>query len=256
MEGNSRTDKELLDTFVDLLSVFESPTLAGKNISEAITLAVKLKKDSEVGSPRHHVVRQYISIGKAEEAISDLVEKAVLLYQDEDNEPTINIYSGYYRNSNTSETAVGIELHIDNTVVLSLKTLYAPLSSLKEVELRSIAVSLRIASLNLQHIASTINIYSFASYPIDAISVWSFTWKKNGWRKSGGAIKNLKQIQDAHDLYTKISKRVKFMHVDIKDESLENEATKAILYRCKYLGENAVENKISFGEISSNLLKD
>ena len=40
-----------------------------------------------------------------------------------------------------------------------------------------------------------IQIYSDSEYTINVITKWAPTWKKNGWKKKGGEIKNLKIIQ-------------------------------------------------------------
>lgn len=58
-----------------------------------------------------------------------------------------------------------------------------------------------------------IDIYSDSKYSIDCISVWAYSWKKNGWSKKGGEIKNLELIQKSHNLYEKIKNNITISHV-------------------------------------------
>lgn len=38
-------------------------------------------------------------------------------------------------------------------------------------------------------------VYSDSAYAINALSIWRYNWKANGWRRDKGAIKNLEYIQ-------------------------------------------------------------
>lgn len=58
-----------------------------------------------------------------------------------------------------------------------------------------------------------IDIYSDSKYSIDCISLWAYSWKKNGWSKKGGEIKNLELIQKSHNLYEKIKNNITISHV-------------------------------------------
>ena len=56
-------------------------------------------------------------------------------------------------------------------------------------------------------------IYSDSRYSIDCITVWANGWKKNGWKKKKGEIKNLELIKEMHLLYEKIKKKIAIKHV-------------------------------------------
>ncbi|MDQ7085559.1 MAG: ribonuclease H family protein [Sulfurovum sp.] len=56
-------------------------------------------------------------------------------------------------------------------------------------------------------------IYSDSKYSIDCITVWAYGWKRNGWKKKGGEIKNLALIQSIHSLYDTLKNKVKIKHV-------------------------------------------
>lgn len=44
-------------------------------------------------------------------------------------------------------------------------------------------------------------IYSDSEFWIKVITVWSLPWEANGWKKKGGAIKNLDIVQEVCPLY-------------------------------------------------------
>lgn len=44
-------------------------------------------------------------------------------------------------------------------------------------------------------------IYSDSEFWVNVITKWSPSWKRSGWRRKGGEIKNLDLVQEAHDLY-------------------------------------------------------
>lgn len=59
------------------------------------------------------------------------------------------------------------------------------------------------------HVDGVISIMSDSRYSIDAITNWSYSWKRNGWAKRKGIIKNLELIQETHELYHNIKNKVK-----------------------------------------------
>ena len=80
-----------------------------------------------------------------------------------------------------------------------------------------------IAELNALHQAlviarqtssdNIISIFSDSKYAIDCITTWAYSWKKNGWSKKGGEIKNLELIIEAHTLYEKLKTKIEINHV-------------------------------------------
>ena len=80
-----------------------------------------------------------------------------------------------------------------------------------------------IAELNALHQAlviarqtsseNIISIFSDSKYAIDCITTWAYSWKKNGWSKKGGEIKNLELIIEAHTLYEKLKDKIEINHV-------------------------------------------
>ncbi|MGB5867544.1 MAG: RNase H family protein [Arcobacteraceae bacterium] len=57
-------------------------------------------------------------------------------------------------------------------------------------------------------------ILSDSIYSIDCISTWAYGWKRNGWSKKGGEIKNLELIKNAHNLFEQIKNKITLKHVN------------------------------------------
>lgn len=45
-------------------------------------------------------------------------------------------------------------------------------------------------------------IHSDSEFWINVLTKWALGWKKNGWKKSKGEIKNLDLVQELYELYT------------------------------------------------------
>jgi len=70
-------------------------------------------------------------------------------------------------------------------------------------ELNALYKALLIAS---EHQQATIKTDS--KYSMDCITKWAYNWKRNGWSKKGGEIKNLEIIKLSHELYEQIKGKV------------------------------------------------
>ena len=44
-------------------------------------------------------------------------------------------------------------------------------------------------------------LYSDSELLVNTANKWSFSWKKRGWKRSGGEIKNIDLVQKIHSLY-------------------------------------------------------
>lgn len=77
-------------------------------------------------------------------------------------------------------------------------------------ELHALLRALEIAD---EYIDEDVEILADSKYAIDCISVWAYNWKKKGWTKKGGEIKNLEIIKKAHNLYDKLKDNIQLKHV-------------------------------------------
>lgn len=59
----------------------------------------------------------------------------------------------------------------------------------------------------------TVQVRSDSTYGLNAVTKWAAGWKRRGWRKADGEIKNLAIIQPLYELYREIEDDVKLEHV-------------------------------------------
>ncbi|MDY6950153.1 MAG: ribonuclease H [Thermodesulfobacteriota bacterium] len=90
--------------------------------------------------------------------------------------------------------------------------LYNPNGTNNTAELNALHQSLLIAERALKESKGVV-IYGDSMYAINCISVWAYGWKKRGWTKGAGEIKNLEKIQKIHSLYDRIKDDVHLFHV-------------------------------------------
>lgn len=90
--------------------------------------------------------------------------------------------------------------------------LYDPCGTNNTAELNALHQSLLIAEKAIQE-DKTAAVYCDSMYAINCISVWAYGWKKKGWKKSSGEIKNLALIQVIHHLYEGIKGKLQLAHV-------------------------------------------
>lgn len=208
------------------------------NIRRAITLAHEAKEEVGMANALDGVsaIVLYDSENACVDGVAGKLKGILSIGQ-------FDIYSGYARNNETSQVGGGVILFVNGDKRLQVTSLYRDIGTVAEIELESLLLSLKIASTQLQY-ADKITIYASSTYAVNAISVWSYTWRSNGWRKSGGAIKNLKIIQEAHELFDKIKKKVSFCLVDFKDADEQSKERQDVLRECKALSKEVIKEKI------------
>lgn len=60
----------------------------------------------------------------------------------------------------------------------------------------------------------SVAIFCDSKYAIQCVTQWAEGWKKKGWTKAGGEIKNLALIQEMYALHQTLKDRVQVMHVN------------------------------------------
>lgn len=90
--------------------------------------------------------------------------------------------------------------------------LYNPNGTNNTAELNALHQSLVLAKQTIAD-GLSVSIYCDSMYSINCISVWAYGWKKKGWKKSSGEIKNLALIQEIHGLYDSIKSDLTLKHV-------------------------------------------
>jgi ribonuclease HI len=90
--------------------------------------------------------------------------------------------------------------------------LYDSMGTNNTAELNALYHALRMGEAEIKT-GKTVEVCSDSAYAINCIRKWAPTWEKKGWTKFGGAIKNLKIIQDCYAIYRRIEKNLTLTHV-------------------------------------------
>jgi ribonuclease HI len=89
---------------------------------------------------------------------------------------------------------------------------YNPTGTNNTAELNALLQALMLAKTEIDA-DKTVQVRSDSSYGLNAVTKWAAGWKKRGWRKAEGEIKNLEIIQELYALYQEIADDVKLEHV-------------------------------------------
>ena len=93
----------------------------------------------------------------------------------------------------------GVVVYIDDKKPLKYFGGYNPNGTNNTAELTALKEAI-IKALDI-HTNGVIDIMSDSRYSIDSITNWSYSWKRNGWIKRKGEIKNVELIKSIHELY-------------------------------------------------------
>jgi ribonuclease HI len=89
---------------------------------------------------------------------------------------------------------------------------FNPAGTNNTAELSALLQALRLAQVEIDA-GRTVQVRSDSSYGLNAVTKWAVGWKKRGWRKADGEIRNLELIQALHELFLAIEDDVKLAHV-------------------------------------------
>ncbi|MDZ7819239.1 MAG: ribonuclease H family protein [Aliarcobacter sp.] len=129
----------------------------------------------------------------------------------DDEEEYIRIYCDGACSGNPGNAGSGLAIYSNKKNPVLLYGAYEEVGTNNIAELNALHQALIIArQSNSQNI---ISIFSDSKYSIDCITTWAYGWKKNGWTKKGGEIKNLELIKEAHQLYEKLKDKIEINHV-------------------------------------------
>ncbi len=123
---------------------------------------------------------------------------------------TLTIYCDGACKGNPGKAGSGLAIYGGDAKPTLLYGAYEERGTNNTAELNALYKALLIAS---ESQSVNITIYCDSKYSIDCISTWAYGWKKNGWIKKGGEIKNLEIIKLAHELYERIKNSVTIKHV-------------------------------------------
>ena len=128
-----------------------------------------------------------------------------------EEEEFIKIYCDGACSGNPGNAGSGLAIYSNKKKPVLLYGAYEEEGTNNIAELNALHQALLIArQTNSENI---ISIFSDSKYAIDCITTWEYSWKKNGWSKKGGEIKNLELIIEAHTLYEKLKTKIEINHV-------------------------------------------
>jgi ribonuclease HI len=114
---------------------------------------------------------------------------------------------------NPGEAGSGMAVYRGGEISELWYGLYNPKGTNNTAELHALFQALLLAEDELVK-KRTVVILCDSKYSIQCITQWAAGWKKKGWKKAGGEIKNLELIQDMYALYEGIRLHVQLLHVN------------------------------------------
>ena len=135
-------------------------------------------------------------------------EEKVQISEDEE---FIKIYCDGACSGNPGNAGSGLAIYSNKRNPVLLYGAYEEEGTNNIAELNALHQALVIARQTSSE--NIISIFSDSKYAIDCITTWAYSWKKNGWSKKGGEIKNLELIIEAHTLYEKLKTKIEINHV-------------------------------------------
>lgn len=124
----------------------------------------------------------------------------------------VSIYCDGACDPNPGNAGSGIVVYRGGKLAELWYGLYNPVGTNNTAELNALYHALRMAEEEITN-GKTVEVCSDSAYAINCIRSWAPLWEKNGWKKPGGEIKNLKIIQDTYAIYRRIKDALTLTHV-------------------------------------------
>ncbi|MDP3464708.1 MAG: ribonuclease H family protein [Sulfuricurvum sp.] len=122
----------------------------------------------------------------------------------------LHIYCDGACSGNPGKSGSGLAIYEDEKMPVLMYGAADVMGTNNTAELKALLRALELAN-DAQH--EKVAILSDSKYSIECVVNWAYGWKKNGWTKKGGDIKNLELIQIAHTIYDGIKDKVVISHV-------------------------------------------
>jgi len=114
---------------------------------------------------------------------------------------------------NPGNAGSGLALYRSNQLQELWYGLYNPNGTNNTAELNALHQAMLLASNEIAQ-GRSVAIFCDSKYAIQCITQWAEGWKKRGWKKASGEIKNLELIQTMFDCYQAIKSQVDILHVN------------------------------------------
>lgn len=125
----------------------------------------------------------------------------------------VKIFTDGASEPNPGEAGSGIAIYQNNTLTELWYGIYQEMGTNNTAELNGLYQALLIAKDKINQNLS-VGIFCDSMYSIQCITQWAAGWKKKGWVKAGGEIKNLDLIKMMYSLYQELEKSIEIHHVN------------------------------------------
>lgn len=123
------------------------------------------------------------------------------------------VFSDGACNPNPGEAGSGISIYRDSRISELWYGLYNSHGTNNTAELNALYQAFIVAKEELAA-GRTVAIFCDSKYSIQCVTQWAVGWKKKGWKKGGGEIKNLELIQEMFVLYQSVKDKIEVFHVN------------------------------------------
>lgn len=181
-------------------------TIIGKELSlQEINLFLLLRGKLSL-SAQEQIKRNYQLIAKFHK--KDDTKELSQPTKSTNKKNTLEIYCDGACQGNPGKAGSGLAVYDDPDNPTLLYGAYSVKGTNNTAELNALLKALQIAST-----ASKATIFTDSKYSMDSIATWAYGWKRNGWKKKSGEIKNLNLIKTTHTLYDSIKDKVTIKYV-------------------------------------------
>jgi len=123
------------------------------------------------------------------------------------------IFSDGACNPNPGEAGSGISIYRNKQISELWYGLYNPNGTNNTAELNALYQAFIVSKEEIDA-GRTVAVFCDSKYSIQCVTQWAVGWKKKGWKKTGGEIKNLELIQEMFALHQSIKDKFEVFHVN------------------------------------------
>ena len=198
----------------DLLGLSHPPanewqtTLIGKELSTKDTNLFLLLRGKLALKAQEQIIKNYQLLAEFHNKKDEKTTATPQQTKKNSTSQTVKIYCDGACKGNPGKSGSGLAIYDGGDKPTLLYGEYNPNGTNNTAELNALYKALQLASKSSKAI-----IYSDSKYSIDCISTWAYGWKRNGWKKKGGEIKNLEVIKETHELYERYRGKITIKHV-------------------------------------------
>lgn len=125
----------------------------------------------------------------------------------------VQIYCDGGCDPNPGRAGSGLAIYIEGDLAQLWYGLFNPCGTNNTAELNALHQALLIATRAVKA-EKTVEVLCDSMYAINCISTWAPSWKRNGWKRKGGAeIQNLELIKQCLSAYEPIKQQIQLNHI-------------------------------------------